>query len=42
MVIDGELDDEQRTALLRIAVKCPVHRTLEASSHITTTIDQAV
>ncbi|MFN6121158.1 MAG: alpha/beta fold hydrolase [Actinomycetes bacterium] len=42
IVVDGELDDEQRTALLRIADKCPVHRTLEASSHITTTIDPPV
>ena len=27
---EGELDDEQRTRLLQIAEKCPVHRTLEA------------
>lgn len=40
IVVDGDLDDEQRTALLRIADKCPVHRTLEASSRITTTIDR--
>ena len=38
IVVDGDLDDEQRTALLRIADKCPVHRTLEASSQITTTL----
>ncbi len=27
--LDGELTDDQRTSLLRIADKCPVHRTLE-------------
>jgi putative redox protein len=34
--LDGDLDAEQRAALLRIADRCPVHRTLEASSHIAT------
>lgn len=32
----GNLDDEQRASLLRIADKCPVHRTLERSSVIVT------
>ena len=32
----GNLSDEQRTRLMEIADKCPVHRTLERSSHITT------
>lgn len=32
----GPLSQEQRTKLLEIADKCPVHRTLEASAHITT------
>ncbi len=42
ITVAGDLDDLQRTALLRIADKCPVHRTLEASSHISTTLaDQA-
>ena len=41
IVLKGDLDDEQRTARLRIADKCPVHRTLEASSHISTTLDTA-
>ncbi|MEM1362435.1 MAG: bifunctional alpha/beta hydrolase/OsmC family protein [Pseudomonadota bacterium] len=36
--LDGDLDDEQRKRLLEIADRCPVHRTLEASSHITTSL----
>ena len=28
LVLTGDLDDEQRTRLLEIAGKCPVHRTL--------------
>ena len=38
IVVAGDLDDDQRTALLRIADKCPVHRTLESSVHISTTL----
>jgi putative redox protein len=34
--LTGDLTDEQRAALLAIANKCPVHRTLEASSVIST------
>ncbi|WP_224824513.1 alpha/beta fold hydrolase [Cognatishimia sp. MH4019] len=34
--LEGPLDDDQRARLLEIADKCPVHKTLEASSHITT------
>ena len=34
--LDGDLDEAQRTRLLEIADKCPVHRTLEASAHIVT------
>ena len=34
--LEGELDDAQRASLLVIADKCPVHRTLEASSTIVT------
>lgn len=34
----GELDDAQRTRLLEIADRCPVHRTLEGSSVVVTTI----
>ena len=36
--LTGTLDDAQRAALLRIADKCPVHRTLENRSHIVTTL----
>lgn len=34
--LEGPLDDDQRAQLLRIAERCPVHRTLEASSQIRT------
>ncbi len=34
--IEGDLDDATRTRLLQIADLCPVHRTLEASSHVRT------
>ena len=34
--LEGDLDDEQRQSLLRIADRCPVHRTLEQASHIVT------
>jgi uncharacterized OsmC-like protein/alpha/beta superfamily hydrolase len=34
--LSGDLDDEQRASLLRIADRCPVHRTLEQTSHIVT------
>jgi uncharacterized OsmC-like protein/alpha/beta superfamily hydrolase len=34
--LDGDLDDEERARLAEIAAKCPVHRTLERSSHIET------
>jgi putative redox protein len=34
--VDGDLSEKDRQALLRIADKCPVHRSLEAKSHITT------
>lgn len=33
--LTGDLTDEQRTRLLEIADKCPVHKTLEQSSRIT-------
>lgn len=32
----GELDEQQRASLLKIADRCPVHRTLEHSSRIVT------
>ena len=34
--LEGDLSDEQRAALLRIADKCPVHRTLESVAVIKT------
>ncbi|OIQ26157.1 MAG: osmotically inducible protein C [Alphaproteobacteria bacterium MedPE-SWcel] len=34
--LDGDLDPAQRGKLLEIADKCPVHRTLEHSSHVET------
>ncbi len=34
--VTGALNEEQRVSLLKIADKCPVHKTLEASSKIAT------
>ena len=34
--LQGDLSSEQRLRLLEIADKCPVHRTLERSSHVVT------
>jgi putative redox protein len=34
--LHGPLDDEQRTRILAIADKCPVHRTLHGEVHVTT------
>jgi putative redox protein len=36
ITVSGDLDEEQRHKLLQIADKCPVHRTLEASSRVET------
>jgi len=36
ITIEGDVDEAQRARILEIADKCPVHRTLEASSHIET------
>jgi uncharacterized OsmC-like protein/pimeloyl-ACP methyl ester carboxylesterase len=36
ITMDGALDAEQRTKLLEIADKCPVHRTLTSEVHIVT------
>ena len=38
IILAGALDGAQREALLRIADRCPVHRTLERSSVIATTL----
>ena len=34
--LDGQLSAEQRQKLMEIADKCPVHKTLESSAHVTT------
>jgi len=34
--IEGDLSPEQRERILKIADRCPVHRTLEGQAHITT------
>jgi uncharacterized OsmC-like protein/alpha/beta superfamily hydrolase len=36
IALEGPLDAEQTSRLFEIADKCPVHRTLEAGSHVTT------
>ncbi|SMX42202.1 bifunctional alpha/beta hydrolase/OsmC family protein [Actibacterium lipolyticum] len=36
IVLEGDLDDAQRARLLEIADRCPVHQTLERSSHVET------
>lgn len=36
--LDGDLDDEQRSRLLAIAERCPVHRTLVSDKHIVTNL----
>lgn len=38
--LTGDLSAEQKTSLLKIAEKCPVHKTLEASAHIGTTLSE--
>lgn len=37
--LTGDLDEEQRTRLLEIANKCPVHKTLEAEIRIRSELD---
>jgi len=39
--LTGPLDDAQRARLLEIADKCPVHKTLERSSTVTTVLAEA-
>jgi len=39
--LEGALDDAQRSRLLEIADKCPVHRTLKSEIVITTSLDDA-
>ncbi len=35
--VEGDLDETQRTRLLEIATRCPVHRTLSSEIRIRTT-----
>jgi putative redox protein len=39
--IDGPVDTDLESKIVEIAGKCPVHRTLEASSAVTTTLSRA-
>jgi putative redox protein len=39
LVLTGPLNEEQRARLLEIADRCPVHRTLEAMTHIETELE---
>ena len=41
IVIEGDLDEDQRARLLEIADKCPVHRTLESKVHVRTRLASA-
>ena len=36
VTLDGDLSNQQRDSLIRIAEKCPVHRTLHAGVHVST------
>ncbi len=38
IAVAGELTDDQRTKLLEIANKCPVHRTLTSEINVRTTL----
>lgn len=38
LTLTGDLDDDQRARLLRIAERCPVHRTLEGQIEVRTTL----
>ena len=38
IAVEGEFDDQERAALARIADRCPVHRTLEGTARISTSL----
>ena len=40
ITVDGDLDEQLRANVLRIADKCPVHRTLERTSRIETSLSE--
>ena len=42
IVLDGPLNDEQRTRLLEIAEKCPVHQTLDRGADVRTSLQALV
>jgi uncharacterized OsmC-like protein/alpha/beta superfamily hydrolase len=42
LVVEGDLDDAAKASLLRIADRCPVHRTLEATARVTTVLVDAM
>jgi hypothetical protein len=37
--VDAEVTEELRAMIIEIANKCPVHRTLESSSVVSTSVD---
>ena len=39
LLVEGDLDDEQRSRLVEIADKCPVHKTLEGDIKIQTVLE---
>ena len=39
IAVDAEVTEELRTKIIEIANKCPVHRTLESSSVVSTSVD---
>jgi uncharacterized OsmC-like protein/alpha-beta hydrolase superfamily lysophospholipase len=39
IAVEGEMTDERRAKIIEIANKCPVHRTLESSSLVSTLVD---
>lgn len=41
ITIDGDLDEDQRRTLARVAASCPVHKTLGKSIHLVDDVDFA-
>ena len=42
ITFEGHLDEDVKAKVLDIADKCPVHRTLEARSHVATSIEASL
>lgn len=38
IIIEGDVDDDQRARIMEIANKCPVHKTLEVGSQVNTVL----